>query len=547
VHAPRRSRGLLAALAALVLLPGLGRLDLWEPDEPRIAQVAEELRSLEHGRAGLVLLHLNGEPYTEKPPLYYWIAAALGAPAGRVGEWAARLPSAVAGVAAVALTAAFGALLLGPRAGLFGGALLLSTWEFAYLARRAQFDVLLTVFETLALLGFWRLDRGLGSRAANAALFHGAMGLAVLTKGPVGVLVPLLVALAFLAWERRPRAIARALPPWALLLSLAPGLAWLAAAAAAAPSGFVADAVGENVLGRFFSGTSHERPFYYYLYQFPLDALPWSLLWPAVWLAARRDALAPGTAPERRRAWRFLLAWVGASLLFFSFSSGKRGLYLLPAFPAVSLLVADALLALAGAAGERIPRWIARLAGGVGALVVLGAAAAAVSGAAGEVAVPIAFGAAAALAIAAAAAAFRALPREAYARRIGVMVAGVLAVELAVFHVLLPAQQAAKSPRPIAEAAAAATRPGERIGLVGDAQKLAGLAYYGGRRITTLDTPDDVRRFLADGGRVFVGRSRKFDRVEAVTPFEIVATLRGDDREWLVARAPSETAPASAP
>jgi 4-amino-4-deoxy-L-arabinose transferase-like glycosyltransferase len=534
---PRRGVALLVALAAASYLPGLARLDLWEPDEPRIAQVAEELRSGVHGPAGRVLLHLNGEPYTEKPPLYSWLAAALGAPGGRVGEAAARLPSALAGIAVVGLAAAFGARLLGPGAGLLGAALLLTTWEFAWLARRAQFDVLLTLFETLALVGFWRLDRGIGGRTSNTLLFHCGMGLAVLTKGPVGVLVPLWVAAAWLGSERRLRELARALPAWGLALSLGPGLAWLAAAAAAAPPGFLGDAVGENLIGRFFSGTSHERPFHYFLYQFPLDALPWSLLWPAVWLAGRRQVFAAGADPERRRAWRFLLAWVGASLVFFSLSSGKRGLYLLPAFPAVSLLVADALLLRAAAAGGRVPRWVARTAAAVGAALAAGALGLAARGAAGEVAVPATFAAAAAAGLLAAALAFRALRAQAPGARLAALVAGALAVELAAFHLLLPAQEASKSPRPIAQAAAAATRPDEPVGLVGDAQKLAGIAYYGGRRVATLDDADDVRRFLDEGGRVFVGRSRKLERVSAVTEIEVIATLRGEGREWIVARA----------
>jgi 4-amino-4-deoxy-L-arabinose transferase-like glycosyltransferase len=538
LDASSRARGLLAALAALVLLPGLGRLDLWEPDEPRIAQVADELLSFEHGRAGLVLLHLNGEPYTEKPPLYYWLAAALAAPEGRVGELPARLPSALAGIAAVALTAAFGARLVGARTGVLGAALLLTSWEFAWLARRAQFDVVLTLLETLALLGFWRLDRGHGGRAANAALMHGAMGLAVLTKGPVGVMVPLLVAAAWLAWERRLRDLRRALPLPALALSLGPGLLWLAAAVAAAPAGFLSDAVGENVFGRFFSGTSHERPFFYYLYQLPVDALPWTLLWPAVWLAARRQVFAPGADGDRRSAWRFLLAWVGASLAFFSLSSGKRGLYLLPAFPALALLVADAVGLLAAGG---LPRWIARVAAAVAAAAALGAVALAIAGAAGEVAVPVGFAAAVALAVAAAALAWRRLREP--GQRVAVLVAAVLAIELAAFHALLPAQEADKSPRPIAEAVAAATRPDERVGLVGDAQKLAGIAYYGRRRVATLDTADEVRAFLAGGGRVFVGRSRKFDRVAEVTAYDVLATLRGEDREWIVARARAAGAP----
>ena len=115
-------RWVVVLAAGLLLLPGLSLRDLWEPDEPRIGMVAEELRSLRHGPEGLVLLHLSGKPYTQKPPLYYWLAALAGAPSGRVDERAARLPSALSGVRLVALTLALGRTLLGGAAGTRGGA-----------------------------------------------------------------------------------------------------------------------------------------------------------------------------------------------------------------------------------------------------------------------------------------------------------------------------------------------------------------------------------------------------------------------------------------
>ncbi len=523
----------------LLLLPGLGMIDLWEPDEPRIAQVAEELRASEHGASGLVLLRLNGEPYTQKPPLYYWIAAALGAPGGRVAEVPARLPSALAGLALVVLVLVAGPRWVDPRGAVWGAALLLTVREFPHLARRAQFDVLLALFETAALVAFWRLDRGIGQRGRNLALMHGAMGLAVLTKGPVGLLIPLLVVAAYLLAERRLREIGRVLPLWGFALSAGPALLWLAGAVALAPAGFLGEAVGENVLGRFLSGTSHERPFYYYLYQFPVDFLPWTLLWPLVVWAGRHRVFTAGANAERRRGWRFLLAWIGASLVFFSLSAGKRGLYLLPAFPAAALLCGDAL-ALALAERHAVPHWASRVAAVLaGALVLagLGAGAALVVGDLPVATAPAAGFAAAVVASAVTAAlAWRALQRRgatpaAYAAcAVGV----VFAVEAASFFLLYPAMDPEKSPRPVALAAAAHTPPDQPIGLVGDRPKLPGFAYYGLRRIVHLDTSDDVRDFLADGGRTLLVRRHKLERIEAVTPVEIHAAEREGRRQFVV-------------
>jgi len=535
--------GLLAA-ACVMILGGIGQTDLWDPDEPRIAQVTEEMRSGRHGPAGWVLLHLNREPYTEKPPLYYWLVSLASAGEEGVDAVAARLPSALAGIACVLLAAAFGARLLGARAGLLGGALLLTTWEFVYLARRAQFDVLLALLETLALVGFWRADRGLGSRGWNAALFHGAMGLAVLTKGPVGFLIPMLVTATWLTWEGRLRQMRRAVPLWGLALSLGPGLAWLGASAALAPEGFLGETVGTNLLGRFFAGTSHERPFYYYVYQLPMENLPWSLLWPLVAGVGWRRIFGPGADPERRRSWRFLLAWVGASFVFFSLSSGKRGLYLLPAFPAAALLLADALISELDARG-RVPDWLGRGAAALGGLFVvagIGVAAWPIENAD----VPWTFAAAVIAAVGGAALAWRALAHAAPALRLGAIAAGAAGIELAAFTVLFPALDAEKSLRPFGQAVASLTAREEPVGLVGNAQKTGTFAYYTQRRIVPLDTPAQVRSFVEGGGRLLITEREDLERLAPAGPV-VLRAAEGSDEDHFVAASPRDAAPGATP
>jgi 4-amino-4-deoxy-L-arabinose transferase-like glycosyltransferase len=526
-------RALLLGGAALLLLARLGATGLWAPDEPRYGHVAETLRSMEFGSAGLVLLHMNGEPYTQKPPLYYWLAAVAGAPLGQVTEAAARLPSALAGIALVALTLGFGARLVGGASAALGAAFLLTTFEFADNARRAQLDVVLALFETLALAAFWRFDRGMQPRAALLAM-HASLGLAVLTKGPVGFLVPLLVMASFLAWERRLRELPRALPWWGLALSIGPGLAWIAAAVALAPPGFFGDAVSENLFGRFFAGSSHPRPFYYYVYQLPIQSLPWIALAPLlVWAAPR--VLGADAGAEERRAWRFLVAWVAASFAFFSLSSGKRGLYLLPALPAVALLLADALGRWVARA-RRIPRAFYAVTGAVGAALAGAGAFVALRDPLGDATASLAVGVAA-IAIAAAAASAQvglARARAPLRLRVAVPVIAVWAVLAVVFGVAYPALDADKSPRSIAQAAAELTPPDRSIGLVGDAAMAGGLAYYGERRVVLLRGGDDVARFFADGGRAVVVAEKKRARVDAAAAVRVHHRAREGRRAVLV-------------
>ena len=170
-------------------------------------------------------------------------------------------------------------------------------------------------------------------------------------KGPVGLL-PFLVVIGYFAVERRLGSWRDWFPVWGLALSLGPACLWLATTLTLAPPGFFEAAVMENLFDRFARGASHPRPFYYYAFQFPADFMPWTLLWP---LAA--VALAKSWRQEPRaeaRGWHLAATWLGVFFLFFSLSAEKRGLYLLPAFPAAALLCGAALeRALAGR--ERLP------------------------------------------------------------------------------------------------------------------------------------------------------------------------------------------------
>ncbi len=530
----RGLRALVLAAAALLLLLRLGNLDLWAPDEPRYAQIAEEVRALERGPSGLFLLSLNGEAYTQKPPLYYWLAALAGASDGRVSEADARLPSAVAGIALVALVLGFGSPLLGRATALFGAGFLATAWLFAHLGRRAQLDVLLGLFEALALVGFWRLDRGIGSRSANLVLLHACMGLGVLTKGPVGFVVPALVIVAFLAWEGRLRTIGSFFPARGLALSVLPGLAWITIATLLAPAGFLEEAVVDNLYGRFLLGTSKANPWYYFIPVFPADFLPWSLLWPVVYVIGRRQIFAVGAAEEPRRAWRFLLAWCGATFVFFSISSGKRDLYLIPCYPAAALLTGDAAIR-ALRSRSALPRWVGRLVGGLGVTIVAALLVIVVAQLIPNVRMPLAFvGVVAAVILAAWWSWPRAPAHLGALGQLGVLIAAVFALELATFTLMLPALEPEKSPQPVARAAAALAPGGEPIGLVEMQPGIGGIAYYSGRRVEDIAPAAELRTFFEKGGRVAIIRAETFERVHGEAFSEIRARFRAGRRALLV-------------
>lgn len=541
LFASPRARRLVLIGAALLVFVRLGATDLWPPDEPRYALVAEELRSLDNGASDLVLLRLHGRAYTQKPPLFYWLAAAAGAPFGHVSEFAARLPSAVSGLLTVVATIAIGTLLFGRGAGTLAGLLLATTFDWSYRARTVQLDTLLALFETTAILAFWRIETSLGARRRNLFWLHASLGLALLSKGPIGWIVPMLAIAAYLGWERRLRELPRLLPLWGLALSLGPTLAWFTAALALAPDGFFQDAVVTNLYGRALEGTAHAQPFWYYVVKFPPDLLPWLLLLPATIWAARKS-IAAEAAPDERRAWRFLLAWIATSVVFFSVISGKRLRYLLPMEPACALLFA-ATLRVWLARSPRAPRQLA-IAAGLLAASVFATGVATIFGADlitarfrfdDEAVVPLLGAALVAIAAAGAAGwAWLARRGSAAAPRVALLAACVFAIQMLAHAVMLPALNPENSPRAIVDAAMAIARPGEPIALYRGADIADSTAYYGRRAVAGFRDPEKLAAYLDGGGRIVVCEEERIAEVESVAAMSVRGRFRVRDDAWVL-------------
>ena len=119
-----------------------------------------------------------------------------------------------------------------------------------------------------------------------------------------------------------------------MLLMLAVVLSWYIPAVLKGGSSYLQDTLFKHSIARYSQGWAKVRPFYYYLYTFPVSFLPWAIFLPAAFLYGRfRETL------ERRKEYLFLFVWFAVIFLFFSVSKGKRGLYLLPLFPAAAILV----------------------------------------------------------------------------------------------------------------------------------------------------------------------------------------------------------------
>ncbi len=332
---------LLVGFCFFLFFFNLNQWDLWSPDEPRYAQVAREM--VDGG--DWILMHYNGSLYSDKPPLFFWLIAFSSHLWQGFTSFSVRFPSAFFGTLTVLITFLLGRSLYDSRAGLFSGLILATSFKFAFLATRANMDTTLTFFTTASLFCFiqwyhhWKSD-GKEKRSIKDYLIYGfyvGMALATLTKGPVGFLLPLFVSLIYLTllkdWEGIKRM--KLLP--GMLLFLVIVLSWYLPALSKGGWDYFNETILRHSVGRFAKGMIHVRPFYYYLYAFPADFLPWTFFLPA--------AVTYGYSKERtekRKSFLFLLTWFAVIFLFFSLNKGKRDLYLLPLFPAASLMVGKA-------------------------------------------------------------------------------------------------------------------------------------------------------------------------------------------------------------
>ncbi len=358
---PGRAAGLCAitVLAATIFLFHLGSYGLWEPDEARYAEIAREMLA----SRDFILPHLNYVPYVEKPPLLYWLTAASFAIGGET-DFTARLAPAVAAIAGVIATYLFVARLFDPRRALLAGAILATAPLYAVMGQVLTTDMLLTTLVTIALFAFylaWREGSDRGTRWWW--LFCIAMALGTLTKGPVAIVLPSSTAIAFVLWKRvrRPPAEpehgtasssgsplpslgkgARGLGSGALL-TLAIAAPWFLIVTWREPDFASFYFVGEHLRRFFEPDFSHGEPFYFYLPVIVLGLLPWSILVP----------IAGSTATANRDARDFCLIAALVIFGFFSLASGKLIPYVLPAFPPLAVVIADATISASGAAPAR--------------------------------------------------------------------------------------------------------------------------------------------------------------------------------------------------
>jgi 4-amino-4-deoxy-L-arabinose transferase-like glycosyltransferase len=353
---------LLVLVCAALYLPNLGGPSLWDIDEGNNSACSEDM--FESG--DYVVPHFNGGWRPDKPALLYWLQAAAYRAFG-VGEFAARLPSALAALAAVLLTYELGRRLFDPETGLLGGVVLASATMFSAAAHFANPDALLNACTLLTLLCWWLAYSRDNTRWLVAA--GAAAGLGVLAKGPVAIVLPVGVAGLFLLWSRRLSFLWDRHVLWAGLvcaLVFAPWYVWVGVETKAE---FLKGFLLTHNVDRFLhpmeghdGALPHTSPAISYALRvvyYPLVLLiglaPWSAFlglagWYALGQRARADT-------EAGAAYRFLWCWIAVYVVFFSLAGTKLPNYVLPMYPAAALLLARFLVRWGRGAAEP-SRWV---------------------------------------------------------------------------------------------------------------------------------------------------------------------------------------------
>ncbi len=342
---------LLGVVATCLFFLGLGRLPLLEPDEGRNAEVAREMLF----SGDWITPHFNELPYLDKPVVFFWLVAGSFRLWG-ISEWAARFPSAVMALVTLLLTWFLAQRMFGDTAGLRAGLILATSPLVIVFSRLVVFDMTLTCLVTLTMLCFWCAEVE-DPRPANLdAVAFAAMGVATITKGPVGFLLPLLSLVAYHALRRGFRELKRI--HWVLGLGvfLIATLPWFLTVCIRHPD-FPKYAFWQESLQRFASGQARRRGgILYYVPVYLAGFFPWSFLLAfAAWSRRRKWK---ELVDETHRPVAFLLAWAGVIFVFFSISQSKLPAYFLPAVIPLSILLGEAWREVEPAAGGRPPGWL---------------------------------------------------------------------------------------------------------------------------------------------------------------------------------------------
>ncbi|MBN2299495.1 MAG: glycosyltransferase family 39 protein [Deltaproteobacteria bacterium] len=332
----------------LFIIPGIDH-GTWRPDEPRVAGICAEMAL----SGDIVVPRLNGRPFLEKPPLYFIAGSLAGRLFGTDNDVPYRMVSLIFGILTLWITFSLSSRNGTVPEGLMAAGILASSWQFFQMARWIQIDSALVCFIALAMFSFQRLLRD--NRMADAFVFGLSIGLSFLVKGFVG---PAIIAAAVLIESIRLKNILLVLrlrPAVVSATLLVPVTAWILSLYLQGGWPFVREVIVINNVMRFLGLSQgavlgHQHGILYYFDHFPRDFLPWTFVFIPAFISSIRNF--------RKDTY---ISWFIGPFILLCISSTKRGIYLVPLFPAAACMTAAWLNRLPGMKWERVMLAITRM------------------------------------------------------------------------------------------------------------------------------------------------------------------------------------------
>lgn len=363
------------AVILVVSFMGIFDHDLWTADEPRVAEIGREF--LEEG-SSLAVPRLGGEPFLEKPPLYFWCVALSYKIFGGPSASAARIPSVFFGLGTLVFTYLLGKRMFGRDSAIWSCMVLALSAEFFYINHKSIVDTALVFFVTGTVYWLYlALTVEREKKWSHYTICYIFATGAFFAKGFIGLAFPVLLFICWILWRRDWQEIKRA-RLWIGLLIVGTGISlWFWFLWKEGSWEYISTFLVHNNLQRIvpsagngYSG-GHIKPFYYYFSIFWKAFAPWSLVIPAVFIYAWRKGL-----QDKERV--FLILWFFSGLLMLTLAGTKRTIYLVPLFPPIAILMGawfnDVERRIINGLFVRVSQWIILCVSGISIIVLAGVA-----------------------------------------------------------------------------------------------------------------------------------------------------------------------------
>ncbi len=316
-----KSIAIIVVIAIITIFFGIGGVPLLDPDEPVYAETAREMLF----ERDLLSPRIFGDYWYDKPPMYYWLVALAQTIFGD-SEFSARFPAGVMAFLTTLMVYFSVTKVFNERAGFWSSIVLTTSIEFFYLGKAAVTDSTLLFFMTAAILSFLH---------KKYWLMYICMGLATLTKGPIGVVFPGTIIFLYLLFMGQLRQIMQMHVIRGILLYLLVAGPWYYAMYTVHGMDFINTFLGFHNITRFTTPEHASRvTFWYYFPVLIVGLFPWTVLLPQAIYASICDSRI-----DDMRNLVFMLIWAGFVFVFFTICKTKLVSYILPMFPPLAIII----------------------------------------------------------------------------------------------------------------------------------------------------------------------------------------------------------------